>query len=122
MMKALAIDAALFLAAVGDLRHDFEFAVTAFSCQDKGRDVIAGACYLNDRSFMPRVLTEATEKIHAHEGFVAGLLCGVSDFAGPECHLLMLLNDAATSLALKRSIAVFSVSQWARSFVFFAKL
>ena len=56
---------------------------------------------------MPRVLTEATEKIHAHEGFVAGLLCGVSDFAGPECHLLMLPNDAATSLALKRSIAAF---------------
>ena len=36
MMKALAIDASLFLAAVGDLRHDFEFAVTASAVRIRG--------------------------------------------------------------------------------------
>ena len=108
MMKAVQSKSARFLAAHGSLRHDFELAVTAFGCADYGESNASE--YLEDDrdfSFFRRFLKEVEEKVNAHEGLVAGLLCGMTDSAGSDCLLPMLANDAETSLALKQTIAAF---------------
>jgi len=108
MMKAIQSKSARFLAAHGSLRHDFELAVTAFGCLDYGESTASDYLkYGRDCTFFRRVLKETEEKVNAHEGLVAGLLCGMTDSAGSDCFLSMLANDAETSLALKQTIAAF---------------
>ena len=108
MTKAVQSNALRFNEAHVSLRHDFELAVTAFGCES-WRNLVASG-YLQDdrnRNFLRRVLNDAQEKVYAHERFVAGLLFGMSNSAGPGCRLRMIANDAETSLALKRTIASF---------------
>ena len=106
MMKAVQINGSLVSFSQGSLRRDFDLALTAFGSAAYG-DWAVDDCWEDDRNFFHRVLNEAKEKVNAHEGFVTGLLCGMSVFAGPDCRLSVLANDAPTSLALKRMIAAF---------------
>jgi hypothetical protein len=109
MMKAVLINADHFLCACGELRRDFDLAVTAFSCKNKARQIVDHCLNdfedLEEVNFLRRVLSDASEKINAHEGFVAGLLFGMSGFAGPDCRLALLARDMETSVALKRTVA-----------------
>jgi len=111
MMKAVQANCCTFNACHGRLRRDFDLAVTAFSCATYGQRLFEFYWWNDDRNaaesdFLRGILNKAEEKVNAHEGFVAGLLCGMSKYAGPDCRLPMLANDAETSLALQRMIAV----------------
>ena len=61
--------------------------------------------YNEELSFLYRVQSEAKSKIARFESFMKGLLPGMSEHAGPNCHLRMLGKGMETSVALKKSIA-----------------
>ena len=122
MMKAVEIDSTLFLHAHGGLRRDFDLAVLACSNMKQGEDYpeliecIEWAGLVGpeaadqsdgDLAFLQSVRAQAKAKVEAHAGFTEAFLYGMTDFAGPGCHLPMLVRDKETCLGLKRLIADF---------------
>ena len=110
-MQAVRISALYYLQ--GRLYENFDLAVAAFGSENEGRKVAEKwldlwcdwqVVQLNS---LIGVLSDATKKINEHEGFVAGLLCGMSDHAGVDCHLRILAKGKDFSLALKQMVASF---------------
>ena len=118
MMKAVETDCTLFIAAHGRLRRDFDLAVLA--CSDVNYPELveciewAGELDQNaadrideDWDFLRSVRAKAKAKVQAHAGFTEAFVYGMTDFAGPGCHLPMLVHDKETCSGLKRLIADF---------------
>ena len=111
MLSAVGIDAKLFKYACGGLNRDFDLTILAYG-SDEGPDFVNRLLDDDNReeklSFLQQVWAEAEAKLEAHDGFTRGLLCGMSHYAGSECHLPMLAHGSETSLALKQLIADFA--------------
>lgn len=114
MIKAVERQTSVFACAGGDLQHDFEVVVTAFggsenrlSVRALATDFLSSDRWEEESPFLRRILNDAEAKVIAHEGFTKAFVHGITSFAGPDCRLSMLANDAETSLALKQMIAAF---------------
>jgi len=112
MMSAIRLNSNYFLCAEGILRRDVNLALLAFSCEENGQDTVKhyfsgdfDAAGAEDFAFLRRLWNEAKEKISAHEAFLAGILCGMSPYAGEGCPLNMLVQDRETTAALQDTAA-----------------
>jgi len=110
MLSAVEIDANLFKYACG-LNRDFDLTILAYG-SGQGPELVNrlldDANREEELSFLRQVWAEAEAKLEAHDGFTKGLLCGMSGYAGSECHLAMLAHGLETSFALKQLIADFA--------------
>jgi len=97
--------------ATDELLRDFDFAVIMYGGAKDECDVFSEFLFEDDdrdeeRIAMAReVLAMARDKVGNHTGFTAGLLYGVTEFAGSDCPLSILHGDEPTNLALKKKIA-----------------
>lgn len=103
MTKAVKVDPFSILCAAGCLRHDYDLSVLAYSRLShmlEEEDPLRIA-------FLRTVLKRTQGQLQGFEGFTKAIVFGMTDFAGPDCRLPLLLGDQETSLALKQEIADF---------------
>jgi Domain of unknown function (DUF4116) len=108
MMQAVEINCLTLLGAAGGLDRDFDLAEAAFGATYHAQCVVGDfllCCSVDTVVFLRAHLRQAQHELSVHDGFVKGLLCGMSVDAGAECHLPMLERGAETSLAWKKLIA-----------------
>jgi hypothetical protein len=107
MIQALEKNSMTFWLADGGLQQDLDVATVAFG-GSRGHELFLSFVGMiegmDDLLFMHAVFEKAEYMLEAHDGFVKGLLCGMSVHAGCKCHLPILEQGAETSLAIKKQI------------------
>jgi Domain of unknown function (DUF4116) len=113
IMEAVGKDSTMFLGAAGDLNRDFEVAEAAFGGTTSQTQVLVETFVSVGREtpyfeFLRAVLNKSRHGLNAYDGFVKGLLCGMSVDAGARCNLRTLERGAETALAWKKLIAEYA--------------
>lgn len=108
----------LLSAATVALKRDFDLVVLALGgpsvCSAGARTVVYALLEVGDDDlafekfvFLLELRKTLREKIQAYEGITQGLNRGMSDHAGTNCPLRMLVSDGVTTVGLKKQIAYF---------------
>jgi hypothetical protein len=110
MMAAVEWNSSAYLRAPDILRRDYDLALAAFASPNASElnDYYRNAFGRHrDEQFLLELREKVQKKMKVHELFTKGFLYGMSERAGPNCHVRMLVQDVETTLSFKRSIAEF---------------
>jgi len=109
LLRAIEKNTMAYLLAEEGLETDYDVTLASFGGDDTEFLVEAIVDMGNDAAllYLHSFLHKVEGKLHAHDGLVKGLLCGMSAYSGVECQLPMLQQGQETALALKKHIAAY---------------